>query len=483
MDPATIDRHRRWRSCAIFALDDPRGRQPRLRIILLPPLHAGVRRHVRRRRWPAACSSDATRSATWFKLALLRQGVDAGTTLVETIVELAERARREGLLALEDAVKTVEDPFLKRGLQLAIDGTDPEELRDILEAEIDAKRKAGTRPARSSSTDMGGYAPTIGIIGTVIGLVHVLENLERAREARPPDRRRVRRHAVGRALGQRHLAADRQPAQARVSEIEAEQMELRHRGHPGDPGRHQPARSSAQKLRAAAAAGSDSRGGLSKKRPEPRRPRHGGRRRKKHEEEEHENHERWLVSYADMMTLLMVLFIVLFAMSQVDQAQVRRSSRQGLSEGFGAPVTILDDGAAVDAPTDVDSPLKPVQVAEEAAVDGPTQTEAEQAAAEAAASPEGPADRGRGHGRLRRAVPAQSSPAGGARRGRQSGAAEFVIDERGLVVHVVVRRGPLRAESADAAGRAARPSWTPWRRRSPRCRTRSGSRATPTSCP
>jgi len=93
-------------------------------------------------------------------------------------VKLTERARREGLLALEDAVKTVEHPFLKRGLQLAIDGTDPEELHDILHAEIAAKKKADKAGAKLFE-NMGGYAPTIGIIGTVMGLVHVLENLNK----------------------------------------------------------------------------------------------------------------------------------------------------------------------------------------------------------------------------------------------------------------------------------------------------------------
>jgi chemotaxis protein MotA len=96
--------------------------------------------------------------------------------LVESIVKLAEKARREGLLALEDAMKDVDHPFLKKGLQLAIDGTDSEELREILEAEVDAKRKAD-KGAAKIFTGMGGYAPTIGIIGTVIGLIHVLENL------------------------------------------------------------------------------------------------------------------------------------------------------------------------------------------------------------------------------------------------------------------------------------------------------------------
>ncbi|SDT75846.1 flagellar motor protein [Actinoplanes derwentensis] len=99
------------------------------------------------------------------------------TELVDNVVKLAERARREGLLALEDAVKTVEHPFLKRGLQLAIDGTDPDELHDILHAEVAAKKKAD-KAGTKFFENMGGYAPTIGIIGTVMGLVHVLENLD-----------------------------------------------------------------------------------------------------------------------------------------------------------------------------------------------------------------------------------------------------------------------------------------------------------------
>ena len=107
--------------------------------------------------------------------ALLAKTIVPGA-LVDSIVALADRARREGLLALEDAVKGVNDPFLQRGLQFAIDGTDPDELRDILESEVDAKRKADKSAAKIFA-DMGGYAPTIGIIGTVIGLIKVLSNL------------------------------------------------------------------------------------------------------------------------------------------------------------------------------------------------------------------------------------------------------------------------------------------------------------------
>jgi chemotaxis protein MotA len=118
---------------------------------------------------------DTTGAIGQFKRALLAKKISPDD-LVDTVVKLAEKARREGLLALEDAMKEVDEPFLKKGLQLAIDGTDSEELREILEAEVDAKRKADKQGAKIFA-DMGGYAPTIGIIGTVIGLVHVLANL------------------------------------------------------------------------------------------------------------------------------------------------------------------------------------------------------------------------------------------------------------------------------------------------------------------
>jgi chemotaxis protein MotA len=120
---------------------------------------------------------DATGAGKMLQKAFLAK-VTPPTQLVEEIVKLAERARREGLLALEDAVKTVEHPFLKRGLQLAIDGTDPDELHDILHAEIAAKKKSDKASAKLFE-NMVGYAPTIGIIGTVMGLVHVLENLDK----------------------------------------------------------------------------------------------------------------------------------------------------------------------------------------------------------------------------------------------------------------------------------------------------------------
>jgi chemotaxis protein MotA len=96
--------------------------------------------------------------------------------LVESIVKLAEKARREGLLALEDGMKDVDNEFLRKGLQLAVDGTDQDELQDILEAEVEAKRKLDKVNAKILS-DMGAYAPTVGIVGTTLGLINALANL------------------------------------------------------------------------------------------------------------------------------------------------------------------------------------------------------------------------------------------------------------------------------------------------------------------
>jgi chemotaxis protein MotA len=95
---------------------------------------------------------------------------------VAELVGYAEKARRDGLLALDEQLATVEDPFTKKGLQLVVDGTDPELVADVLDAENRAMRKRHAEMVQPWDK-AGGYAPTMGIIGTVFGLVHVLENL------------------------------------------------------------------------------------------------------------------------------------------------------------------------------------------------------------------------------------------------------------------------------------------------------------------
>ncbi|EEJ52847.1 transporter, MotA/TolQ/ExbB proton channel family protein [Mobiluncus mulieris 28-1] len=98
------------------------------------------------------------------------------TEAIDTIVSLSEKARREGLLALEDAAKGIDDTFMREGLMSAIDGMDPEELREMLGDKIEAKKESD-KGAYEWFKQAGGYSPTIGIIGTVVSLVHVLTNL------------------------------------------------------------------------------------------------------------------------------------------------------------------------------------------------------------------------------------------------------------------------------------------------------------------
>jgi chemotaxis protein MotA len=119
---------------------------------------------------------DLKKLPGWFKLAVMPAKVPPATDQIQTLVSLAEKARKEGLLALEAQVKAIEDPFLKRGLQMGIDGTDPEELRAVLESEISAK-KAEDKVAAKFMNTMGGYAPTIGIVGCIVGLMNVMANL------------------------------------------------------------------------------------------------------------------------------------------------------------------------------------------------------------------------------------------------------------------------------------------------------------------
>lgn len=95
---------------------------------------------------------------------------------VEKVVEWSSIARREGLLGLEAMVDVEKDPFARKGLQLLVDGGEPEVIRDVLEVELIADETLGIYAAKVYE-GMGGYSPTIGIIGAVMGLIHVMQNL------------------------------------------------------------------------------------------------------------------------------------------------------------------------------------------------------------------------------------------------------------------------------------------------------------------
>src|SRR4051794_3682127 len=110
-----------------------------------------------------------------YKKAFMPDPLDLAGRVAE-LVSYAEKARRDGLLALDEQLATVQDPYTRKGLQLVVDGTDPELVAEVLEAENDAMRKRHAMCVQPFDK-AGGYAPTMGIIGTVFGLVHVLTNL------------------------------------------------------------------------------------------------------------------------------------------------------------------------------------------------------------------------------------------------------------------------------------------------------------------
>lgn len=101
--------------------------------------------------------------------------------LIRDLVGYAQRARRVGIVALDDELDRITDPFLKKSLMLAVDGTEPQELRQMMELELDkqAEHEEKTPQVFESA---GGFSPTIGIIGAVLGLIQVMQHLDKIDE-------------------------------------------------------------------------------------------------------------------------------------------------------------------------------------------------------------------------------------------------------------------------------------------------------------
>ena len=95
---------------------------------------------------------------------------------LQYFVEWSATARKQGLLGLEPLLDNIEDDFLRKGLQLVVDGAEPDEIRAVLEAELDIREAVDTRGAKVFE-GMGIYSPTLGIIGAVLGLIAVMQNL------------------------------------------------------------------------------------------------------------------------------------------------------------------------------------------------------------------------------------------------------------------------------------------------------------------
>jgi chemotaxis protein MotA len=99
------------------------------------------------------------------------------TDIIEKFVELSKKARKEGLLSLEDEIEAIDDDYLKSGIQMVVDGLEPDTIREILELEIGAMEKRHTNSINLLKA-WAGYGPAYGMIGTLIGLVQMLANLD-----------------------------------------------------------------------------------------------------------------------------------------------------------------------------------------------------------------------------------------------------------------------------------------------------------------
>jgi chemotaxis protein MotA len=100
---------------------------------------------------------------------------------VQRLVQYAQKARREGIVSLDADLNEIEDPFLKKSLMLAVDGTEPDELRKIMELELDNQAEYEDQVPQVFES-AGGFAPTIGIIGAVLGLIQVMQHLDKIDE-------------------------------------------------------------------------------------------------------------------------------------------------------------------------------------------------------------------------------------------------------------------------------------------------------------
>lgn len=121
---------------------------------------------------PLPVFKHAVRRLRW----IVKPPVRAHAELIERIVEWSAVARKQGLLALEPMIDAEADEFVRKALQLVVDGNEPETIRSVLIVELEAREQADIRAAKVIE-GMGVYAPTLGIIGAVLGLMAVMQNL------------------------------------------------------------------------------------------------------------------------------------------------------------------------------------------------------------------------------------------------------------------------------------------------------------------
>jgi chemotaxis protein MotA len=125
--------------------------------------------------WLASTNDEIKLLARLMKK-VVNPGKSQRRALQEEMVKVSNVVRREGMLAVEGLIDQIKDDFLQRGLRMLVDGASAEDVKRVLEPEIDINEHHGTNAGKVLET-AGGFAPTVGILGAVLGLIHVMQNL------------------------------------------------------------------------------------------------------------------------------------------------------------------------------------------------------------------------------------------------------------------------------------------------------------------
>ena len=235
--------------------------------------------------------------------------------LLRLFIELSQIARREGILALENKVSEIQDPFFRTGLGMVIDGMDPDFVSDVLDAELQIMQERHSE-ARSMFTQAGTYAPTLGVLGAVVGLIAALGNLKDIDKLG---------HSIAAAFIATLLGiftgyvlwlpfANKLKI---MSEAEIGQKRMIIEGILSLQAGDSPTAIEAKLM---VFIPQTARESLKKEGCSMARKKRG----KPHEEEAS---EAWLLPYSDLLTLLLALFLCLFAMSQTDQTKVAQMAQ------------------------------------------------------------------------------------------------------------------------------------------------------------
>ena len=231
---------------------------------------------------------------------------------IRELVRYANLARREGIVSLDPELEKIEDPFLKKSLMLAVDGTEPQELRKMMELELDNQADYEEQIPHVFES-AGGFSPTIGIIGAVLGLIQVMQHLDKIQE-------------VGRGIAVAFVATIYGVGAANLLFLPCSgKLKIRIR-------EEQLLREMTLEGVVSILEGMNPRmletklfGFLVDQKPAAEAEGPGRRRRfmsRRRRRPTHSNHERWLVSYADFITLLFAFFVVMYSTAQVDKRQV-----------------------------------------------------------------------------------------------------------------------------------------------------------------